>query len=155
VFNNWASFWLNLERLVGMKHHYSDTLSWLWANTCHYSDTWSWLSQHMSLLRHIILTISQPVYVLILLLDDVRNRKYQYYCLYFDKTWIKPMIYNNQRECAHHYTPGTVFSLCSMLFVCTAKPVWSNTWVFQHPVTSDKNFRPQNIFFVKLTFNLY
>jgi hypothetical protein len=32
------------------------------------------------------------------------------------------------------------------------KPVWSDTWVFRHPVTSDKNFRSQNIsftFFVK------
>jgi hypothetical protein len=34
----------------------------------------------------------------------------------------------------------------------TMKPVWSDTWVFRHPVTSDKNFRSQNIsltFFVK------
>ena len=34
----------------------------------------------------------------------------------------------------------------------TVEPVWSDTWVFRHPVTSDKNFRSQNIsltFFVK------
>jgi hypothetical protein len=35
--------------------------------------------------------------------------------------------------------------VCSLYFGYTVKSVRSNTWVFRHHVTSDKNFRSQNI----------
>jgi hypothetical protein len=54
----------------------------------------------------------------------------------------------------HHITSlslliSIIDSMCKQY---TVEPVWSDTWVFRHPVTSDKNFRSQNIsltFFVK------
>ena len=65
-------------------------------------------------------------------------------------TWVSPPSWSCQLSI--HYYIFIMLVCIYVLSVTTVEPVRSDTWVFRHPVTSDKKFRSQIIsfaFFVK------